>query len=337
MSDPSPDPSAEPRTVGEEVRHTLARSTPWAVSFLFHAVIVAVAIGVIITVLPEEDEPSPSVVTAGFAHRPQPVMQPQVLEPTETRARRTIAPAPTPPTPTTTVGTTTIGGDGDVGFDPPGDTDNVDFDPELPPNDEFKPPLDPPAAAKRVVFVIDASGSLLDTLPFVIEELKATLRRRAADAETGAETGARFEVVFFRDGKAVAVPAPHRGWKPWTRDAVRATERWLDEAGVDPGGKTDPLPALTYALGLRHPAPDAVVLLSDNITGLGVAELEQRRLVNDIVALNTAGLPISTVQFLHEDPLARYGERATLALIAEETGGEHRFFSYDDLMSARIR
>lgn len=60
----------------------------------------------------------------------------------------------------------------------------------------------PTANARRVVYIIDASGSLIDTLPHVITELKRMIHSLEAEHE--------FAIVFYNgDGVHEAGPAGH--------------------------------------------------------------------------------------------------------------------------------
>jgi len=346
------------RSVGEEVSATLLAMMPWAISFLFHAIIVVIALVVIFRIIPALEEDETKVVSTNLADKPQEPMQTQLQEKSEQAEPRAVTVQNPEVTNTTSLTDATtfesaaigefaappsaaVTGFGEIGGAGTGGLGFAGME---------------AGNAQNIVFVLDASGSLIDTLPFVVEELKTFLRKFASSAG-GKE--ANFEVIFFQGGERTPIgdieylrnvddldrirelasarlARSSARWKKFDRDNVAVVDRWLDAGVVEPGGKTDPLPALELALSLRSPKPDAIILLSDNITGLGVSEIEQRELLNSIKNLNTQGIQIKTIQFLHEDPLVKHGGERTLRLIADESGGEHTFFSKHDLLTMRM-
>ncbi|QDU32895.1 hypothetical protein KS4_09340 [Poriferisphaera corsica] len=174
--------------------------------------------------------------------------------------------------------------------------------------------------ARTVVFVVDASGSLIDTLPTVLRELQKSIRK-LSDRQN-------FTVIFFQGKRAFEVPP--RGLKQGTAALKQQVIEWIDPAAhqVEPGEQTNPLRALGMALGYK---PDLVFLLSDNITGQGVYEVDQKRLINEIARSNHRGTRINTIQFLYADPLEGEGRPGTMRLIAEQTGGLFKFVEEGDL------
>ncbi|MEM6750097.1 MAG: hypothetical protein AAGA57_06730 [Planctomycetota bacterium] len=189
------------------------------------------------------------------------------------------------------------------------------------------------AQARRIVFVVDASGSMADTLFFVRQELT----RSVNDLEPSQE----FTVIFFsgelRNGRptpAYAFPPGRRGLGSHARATGRrkgVIEAWVDpEAGnVRPGLRGDPSEAMRQALSYR---PDMVILLSDNITGSGQYERNQRDFLAAVRQANQeVRASIHTIQFLYPDTLAEAGGRGTLELLAEQNGGTYRFVSAQDL------
>ncbi len=85
-------------------------------------------------------------------------------------------------------------------------------------------------------------------------------------------------------------------------------------------------------LALRR-KPDAIWLLSDNITGSGAYQITQDDLLATFAkekqVTHTTSVPIHTIQFIYPDPLG------TSKAIADAHGGVHRFVSTDDLSIAR--
>ncbi|MHC5026545.1 MAG: vWA domain-containing protein [Planctomycetota bacterium] len=175
--------------------------------------------------------------------------------------------------------------------------------------------------ARSIVYVIDASGSLIATLPVVIRELSRSLQSLTSDQAFG--------IVFFQRDAALSVPSP-KGLIPATSSEKHRALEWIDE-NIIPGGNSNPLPALEAALRLE---PDVIFLLSDNITGAGQYEVDQSDLLGMLDRLNPRAsrngrrrTRINCVQFLDPDPLD------TLARIAREHGGPdgYKFLDREEL------
>jgi hypothetical protein len=176
--------------------------------------------------------------------------------------------------------------------------------------------------ARRIAFVIDASGSLIDTFPFVIRELKRSISQLSGRQQ--------FTVIFYQGNDVIEVP-------PYGIDAKRATSsvkqqviEWLaeDNYHVTPKWSSNPVRALRRAFEYR---PQLVFLLSDAITGQGQYEIDQQRLLDQIEKVNRSGTKINTLQFIHEDPLVKAGLTGTMKLIAQQSGGVYKYVSKDDL------
>ena len=89
--------------------------------------------------------------------------------------------------------------------------------------------------ARKIIYVIDASGSLIDTLPFVINELKRSISQLSSKQE--------FTVIFFQSGTAIEVPP--RGWKTATSEVKQKVADWitLENGNIIPQGSTNPIQA----------------------------------------------------------------------------------------------
>ncbi|MEM7625191.1 MAG: hypothetical protein AAF333_06140 [Planctomycetota bacterium] len=175
--------------------------------------------------------------------------------------------------------------------------------------------------ATRIVYLIDASGSLIDTLPFVQAELQKALR--------SLRPGQSYAVMFLVGDRVVE--APPVGMKLASTRAVTHTMQWVDPSAgkVIASGRPNAHAAIRRALAYQ---PDAVVLLSDGLTSRGPAGLKQRaQLVSLIETANTAGTVFHTVQLREPDPLATSTRRGTLEMIARRTGGVYRFVGEDEL------
>jgi len=176
--------------------------------------------------------------------------------------------------------------------------------------------------ARRIVYVIDASGSMIRSLQIVVQELA-----RSIDALSPQQ---RFGVVFFQGNEALVVP-PEGEMHVATGDEKLRVLEWIDR-NVYPRGSSNPLEAIRYALSLK---PDVIFILSENITGSGQYEVDQRDLLAMLDELNPVideatgrrRTQINCIQFLEEDALD------TLRRIAERHGGErgYKFLSRDEL------
>lgn len=156
--------------------------------------------------------------------------------------------------------------------------------------------------ARSVVYVVDASGSMVTSLPFVIAEVERSVSQLAATQ--------KFGVVLFR-----RLPDGRSGLEVFSPVLVRATtsaqERlrdWLTT--VEPAGRSVPLIGLERAIAYR---PDAVFLLSraiersggdawDTGGGRGVADTLARIDALNPVVDGHRPVVIQTIQFLDDDP-----------------------------------
>ena len=175
--------------------------------------------------------------------------------------------------------------------------------------------------AYRVVYLIDASGSLIDTLPFVQMELQETLRSLRPQQS--------FAVMFFNGDRVIE--APPVGMKRAATDAVTITNQWIDPGSgkIIASGRPGASAAIRRALAYQ---PDAIVLVSDGLTGRGDEALARRaKLLTLISAANTHDTVFHTLQIRQPDPLSSVNRRGTLEQIAVQTGGVHRYVSDADL------
>jgi hypothetical protein len=174
--------------------------------------------------------------------------------------------------------------------------------------------------AKRIAFVIDASGSLTESFDLIIRELKSSIRGLGPDQS--------FTVIFFQRDNAIE--APPRGLKPATDATKASVQQWVDPGdggSVRPGGSSNPMAAIRLAMKYK---PQLIFLLTDNITGSGPWELDKNQVLSEINALDSKGeVSINTIQFLRPEPLG------TLKQIAKEHHGEHRMINHADLLLAR--
>lgn len=313
--------------VGEEVSQTLGAMLPWSVSILFHLAIILLVLflGFVILQVDVPDRP----ITA------EPITPPTsevVVKKLKERAggQRTLKRDVSPPRDISipTPDPTEFLKFEQVNFDTVADVFGLDstapgtglFDDEELPNG-LKP--------NRIVFVIDASGSLIDTFPFVISELKRKIR--------DLDRSQHIAIIFYADDRVIEVPPA--GLTRLTADNKKELIKWIDLSNhnIVARGSGDPVNAITRALGYK---PQLIYLLSDNITGRGKYAIDQNDLLNQIARANANGTLISTIQYIYEDALALtpgpdgrpLGEtQRTLYKIAEMTGGEHTFVRAEDL------
>ncbi len=106
------------------------------------------------------------------------------------------------------------------------------------------------AGARRIVYVVDRSGSMADTFALVRSELLESVNRLRRSQ--------KFHVVFFNEGKPVENP-PRRlvSAIPSQKEGLRA---FLESGEVVPGGGTDPIPAMRRAFDVE---PDLIFFLTD--------------------------------------------------------------------------
>jgi len=167
--------------------------------------------------------------------------------------------------------------------------------------------------AEKIIYVVDASGSLRSTWPSLIAELTRSIEKLAPTQ--------RFQVIFFQDGTDEGYTwAPHPADPDKTYRLIRATrentafvERWF--ATLSPNGRGDPLEAIRRAFWLE---PDAVFLLA-RFTGL-VSDPDRDTLLKELNKLNprtgrdgNRAVVINGIQFLDADPNG----------VLEAVGAEH--------------
>jgi hypothetical protein len=176
---------------------------------------------------------------------------------------------------------------------------------DKPGGERLFPPGPEPASeeGRRIVYVVDRSGSMTDSLDFVKYELKRSLQELGETAE--------FHIVFFSSGPPMEMA---------TRRLVAATPRNRSMAmefidTVIATGGTDPVQALERAFAAQ---PDVIYLLTDG-------EFDQA-IVGHVKRLNVGGkVRVSTIGFLY------YPNNRVLREIAAQNGGEYKFVSEADL------
>ncbi len=116
--------------------------------------------------------------------------------------------------------------------------------------------------AQKIVYVVDRSGSMTDSIDYVKFELKRSIGELGEDSE--------FHVIFYSSGPPVEMP---------TRRLVPATERNKELAfqfidGIIAQGETDPSKALDRAFAV---GPELVYLLTDGEFDKAIVDRVDRR------------------------------------------------------------
>ncbi len=167
-------------------------------------------------------------------------------------------------------------------------------------------------AAKRIVYVVDASGSMLPHLSIVLEELERSLRTLHPKQSFG--------IIFFQKEDAIVVP-PKQSVVPASASNISKAMVWVSTSGkVIPFGGSNPIKALKVAMKLK---PDVIYLLSENITGAGRYEVPVDALLASIDKINPVDsrnglrrVQINCIQYLTQDPMQ------TMQKIADIHGGD---------------
>ena len=166
-------------------------------------------------------------------------------------------------------------------------------------------------SAQKLVYVVDASGSMMMHLTTVIQNLEKSLYDLNKKQS--------FAILFFKNDQVIAVP-PINKLMPATSKNIKKALEWIQESDhVTTTGRSNPIKAIKSALRLK---PDLVYLLSENIRGAGEYEVSPEQLLaslnilNPIVGRNGRRLVrINCIEFLTRDPAN------TMLKIAENHGG----------------
>lgn len=184
-------------------------------------------------------------------------------------------------------------------------------------------------AAGRIVYVVDASGSMVNSHAFVRARLIQSINRLSPTQ--------RFTIILARtQPEAAGVEImPSDGRDPLVRalpSSKAAAVEWMREVVV--GGRSAPLEGLERALSLE-PRPDLVFLLSRGFLRTGGAWPGVETALGELDALNPRSrrtgqraVVVKTLQFLDDDPTG------LMQAIGEAQGdgpGSFRVLTLDDL------
>jgi len=166
---------------------------------------------------------------------------------------------------------------------------------------------DEPTGPNKIVYIVDRSGSMTDSIDYVKMELKRSIGELSDDKE--------FHVIFYSSGPPVE-NGPRRLVKATERNKAQAFQ-FIDDVVAQ--GETDPSEALKSAFKCQ---PELVYLLTDG-------EFD-RSIIPLCKSLNGGGkVTIHTIGFLYKS-----GE-AVLKQIADENNGDYKFVSDKDLEQLR--
>lgn len=161
--------------------------------------------------------------------------------------------------------------------------------------------------ARRIVFVLDATGSMVGKFEF--------LQYQTNKALDILQPPQAFNIIFINDQNPTP-PSPALMFV--TPDNKRLAKEYVDKA-VSRGG-TDPLPALTKAFEMK---PDLIYFFIDP------GDFPDKQAVLSLVHKHAADgkIKMNIIAFQHNDP-----ENAKfLSNLAKETGGVYRFLSEKEL------
>lgn len=173
------------------------------------------------------------------------------------------------------------------------------------------------AAGKQpsVAFLVDASGSLVDTLPQVIEHLSFRIGKLSSKQT--------FTVIFFRKGQAIEVqPAGMRLATPEDRQLVR---KWIApwSGNVKTFGKSDPAKAIELAL---HYKVDQIYILSDDSFGRRLQTEQSESMADQLTRIiGEQPVQVHTIQFFYDDP------DGVMQDIAEQFDGTYEFVAPSEM------
>ncbi len=174
----------------------------------------------------------------------------------------------------------------------------------------------PTVNPRRVAYLVDASGSMVDAMDQgVLTWLAREINQLEADT--------RYAVIFFREGEALAPAAeagpPESGYYTPASDLARRGSAWFapQSGNIQPYGRSEPTAALSRLAELR---PEVLYILSNDRfddrgpgqSSMSLADLRDR--------LPDETVTVHTVQFFYRSP-----DDTRLQDLAQQTGGTYRY------------
>jgi hypothetical protein len=186
--------------------------------------------------------------------------------------------------------------------------------------------------ARRIVYLIDGSGSMAASLTFVKNELTSSVARLSTEQS--------FQVVVYRQ-PAGGAGSPLNyffyngaGEPDFTEATLTEKQRlrsWLSD--ISPSGRSEPLLGLEAALRIQ---PDLVFVLTRNIARSGGIDVgsRNRQILDTLERINPKQLlggrlaKIKTIQFLEDDPTG-----LMQSIAAEHGDGGYRLVTRSEVAS----
>jgi hypothetical protein len=175
--------------------------------------------------------------------------------------------------------------------------------------DDAPPPPSPYHSSKRIVFVCDASDSMVPKMK--------TLRRELSSSIDAVPPDGAFNIIFMRDKSCAKVSDELLPATPANKERAK---KFIDDFKA--GGKTDPLPALKASF---RGGPQLIYLLADR----PFPDMDQ--LPARIAELNhDHKVKVNTIAFVGADDNDTQFQKA-LDRIAKENNGVYKFVRESDL------
>lgn len=209
-----------------------------------------------------------------------------------------------------------------VGPTPPNTTDPTEIatgDPTTVPQVDLQPPVVVPAIDEtpaepqppaRIVFLVDASGSLVDSLPQMLVWLNRAVQTIESDE--------RFAIYFFKSGEPISIK-PEGMIAPKREVLKQIGKDWLsaDSLPVFPSGRSNPTRAIAKALALN---PTDIYFLSDDAFALTQGDSTAQQAMELVkAALGESDARVHGVQFFYRN------DDSLLETLANETKGTFEF------------
>ena len=294
----------------------LATALSWSGSILLHALVIALAFAITWMVVNQSADEPPRVITSALQETAHAAVRPLSLHPMLGSTRSDSAPTMSQASEVTAADLSELTLNADsllaeaalLGGD--GFTETSESLPEV----RFGGLR--ASEARRIVFVVDASGSMIGAFPAVRDQLERSLH--------GLSPKQFFGIVLFQRSQSIEVPPTGRLHSAQPENIQRSIE-WISNEVV-PRGRSNPTTALRKAFNLD---PDVIFVVSTDITGSGEFEIDKQDLMETLDALNpmrssgTRAVRIRCIQLLDQDPLG------TLQSIAAEHGGKEGFAFID--------
>lgn len=331
--DDAPQPEPASSADSSVVMRRIAAAMPWVISAAVHVAVGLILMALVFIVISPADAraiPPPTVsvtssikptfVQSGRRQDGRNNPKPQPTRPFSGRewAPSRLTPRPTQPDQPVIGIVGPISQSGRSGLNGPDDGDN---------GERLVRFVGTEASASNVVFVVDRSGSMHKTFGIVRRAIQDSISEMRWDPmarpDETAPVRQAFHVILFADGD------------PIEHDAMRLIPATLDNKAdacafihtVEPGGQTDPIPALQRAFRVLTGAdPDrpgrVIFLLTDGDFP------DNQNVLDTVTRLNRSGdIMINTILFGHRSPEAQQ----VMQRIAGESGGRYNFIGLDQI------